>query len=76
VPRTLVIDNVQLLRVQLLRNPNGEAEVYAEYALRAGGQVVQTVHKQLTTVVGPGRKQAVLALLDGLAADAAAHEQV
>ena len=76
MPRTLVIDNVQLLRVQLLREPGGEAQVYAEYALRAGGQVVQTVHKQLTPALGAARKAAVLALLDGLAQDAAALEQV
>jgi len=76
MPRTLTIDNVQLLRVQLLREPSGEAQIYAEYALRSGTQVVQTVHKNVTSGVPQGRRVAVAAILDGLAQDVAALEQV
>lgn len=75
MPRTLTIDGLQLLRVQLVRNPNGDAEVFVEYALKAGAQVIQTIHKPLGPL-GSARRAAVLALLDGLAADATAAEQL
>ena len=74
--KTFTIDNVQLTRFQVLRTPTGDAEVYIEYALRSGTQVVDTVHRQVTTNISATRKAALVALLDGLAQDAAAIEQL
>src|SRR5262249_21434208 len=77
MPRVLTIDRAELLRVQLLRDPaTGNVQVYAEYALKAGSQAVQTVHKEITPQLPSARRTALAALVDQLGQDVAASEQL
>ncbi len=69
MPRTITIDNVDLLRLQFLKTPDGDVQVYAEYSLKAGDQVFQMVHKDVTVHLGNGRKTAAAALLATIAQD-------
>jgi hypothetical protein len=77
MPRTIQIDNVKILRMTAFQDEGtGEVHVFAEYELRTGRTPIQTVHRDLTKEVGPGRKTALLAILRGLVEDAAGLEQV
>ena len=72
--KTITMDGVEVSRLQLLKNPNGEIEIYAEYALKAGNQVVQARHEPLGSRLGGARKAAAKALFDAIAQDVTADE--
>lgn len=72
--RTITINSVDVSRMQLLKNPNGEIEIYAEYALKAGDRVVQAKHEQLGVRLSGARKAAARALFDAIAQDVTTDE--
>ena len=76
MPRTISIDNVQVMQVQFSKDEKGEVHVSAHYNLRSGGQVIQPLYQDLTPRLSAARKAAAAALFDGIAQDAGAIESV
>lgn len=72
--RTIAIDSVQSLRLQIMRNGGGAIEIFAEYTLNAGTQVVQLAQKDLTARLNSARKTEAQAFYDAIARDLAAIE--
>jgi hypothetical protein len=65
--KTFTIDNVSVNRVQFIRDVNGSVLIYAEYDLKSGTQVVQSVHKDVTTTLSASAQTAAATTLDSIA---------
>lgn len=69
MPKTITIDKVEIHRLVLLKDANGDLQLHAEYALQAGPQTVQTklepVHGKLTGA----RRAAALTLFEAVTND-------
>ncbi|TAK33709.1 MAG: hypothetical protein EPO21_12165 [Chloroflexota bacterium] len=74
MPRTVTVDNVQVQRVQFLKDLTGSIHVYIEYNVRAGDQTVRPVLQDITPRLSTARKAAAQSIFDGLAQDIAAIE--
>ena len=74
MPRTITVDSLQMTRMQLLKDANGDLQVYAEYTLKAGAQVVQAKQDQIQARLSGARKAAAQALFDAIAQDLTALE--
>jgi hypothetical protein len=74
MPRTVTIDRVAVTRVQLLKDANGNLQIYAEYQWKAGNQVIESVHSDVTARLSGANKAAALAALDAIATELAAAE--
>ncbi len=74
MPKTLTIDGIQALRLQLVRNSSGAIEVFAEYALSAGGQPVKLIHQEITAQLTGARRDAARALFEALTQELTALE--
>jgi hypothetical protein len=74
VAKTVVIDKVDQLRVMFEKGADGGLLVYAEFALKAGGNVVQYRSLDVTDRVNSSRKSAALTLFDGILQDVSASE--
>lgn len=72
--KTITIDKVEVTRVQLLRNPDGEIQVFAEYHLKGGNQILQAKHEQIGTRLSGARRAAALALFEALSQEVEADE--
>ena len=76
MPKTVTVDRVNLTRVALVRDANGDVDVYCEYSLEGQGRVVQSRAASLESGARALRAPAVRALMDQLARDVAAAEQL
>jgi hypothetical protein len=65
--RTITIDGVAVRRVLLQRDLGGNLVVSAEYDLLSGGQVVQSVHRNITARLTAANAAAAGTALDALA---------
>ncbi|TAK27716.1 MAG: hypothetical protein EPO21_23580 [Chloroflexota bacterium] len=74
MPRTVTVDNVQVQRIQLIKDISGNVQVYVDYNVRAGEQIVRPVLQDVTPRLSAARKAAVQAVFDGLVQDIAAIE--
>jgi hypothetical protein len=74
MPRTVTIDRVAVTRVQLLKDANGNLQIYAEYQWKAGNQVIESFHSDVTARLSGANKAAALAALDAIATELAAAE--
>jgi hypothetical protein len=69
VAKTITIDNVQIGRLQLSRNVDGELEIYSEYRLLSGSQEIQVKHEQVAVRLSGSRRAEALALLEKIGRD-------
>ncbi|MBI2938878.1 MAG: hypothetical protein HYY04_00435 [Chloroflexi bacterium] len=74
MPRSITIDGVQVIQVSLVRDQSGQIHVYCEYHLKAGNQVIQANHQEITPRLSAARKTGALAIFDAIAQDVAAVE--
>lgn len=73
MPRTIVIDSVEVTRMQLLRD-GPAVRIYVEYSLKAGEQVIDTRHRDFTLQLAGTRRSQALAAFEAIAQDIAAIE--
>ena len=76
MPRTVTVDRVNITRVALVRDASGDVDVYCEYTLEGQGRAVQSKGASLESGARALRAPAVRALIDQLARDVAAAEQL
>lgn len=75
MPKTQTFDGLQLRKLAIVANPQTKAfDLYAEFDLRSGNQVVQTKFGQLTAQQVTARQSAVAALMASLGQELAAVE--
>ena len=74
--RSLLIDGIDVQRVQLTRAPGGEVHVFAEFQLKSGNTAVLSQHKQIGPTLSPVRRAAITALFDLIANDVRASENI
>lgn len=72
--KTITLDRVDVLRLQLTKDTNGDLLVYAEYELKSGNTVIQSKSQEITKRVSGARKAAALGALDAIAQELAADE--
>ncbi|MBI3978838.1 MAG: hypothetical protein HY331_11695 [Chloroflexi bacterium] len=65
MPRTITIDDANLLRVSLARSMDGSSiHVEAVYQLLSGTTVVQTLSREMTTTLTAAQKAAMGAIFN------------
>ena len=74
--RLLLIDGIDVQRVQLTRDSSGEVHVFAEFQLKSGNTTVLSQHKQIGPTLTPSRRAAIAALFDLIANDVRVSESV
>lgn len=74
MPRTITIDNVQIIQMQFAKDSTGEVHVHCEFHLKSGNQFVQAKFLDITQRLGATRRSAVLSLFDAVAQDVASSE--
>ncbi|MBI2939185.1 MAG: hypothetical protein HYY04_02005 [Chloroflexi bacterium] len=60
MPRTITIDGVQVIQVSLVKDQSGQIHVYCEYHLKAGDQVIQANHQEITPRLSAAHKTGAL----------------
>ncbi|MCL5961302.1 MAG: hypothetical protein M1358_18670 [Chloroflexi bacterium] len=69
MPRTITIDGIQVSQIRLIKDPNGQFYVYAEYQLKSGSQMLQGKYEDIGGLIGAQRKAAAAAVFDGIVQD-------
>jgi hypothetical protein len=74
MPKTFTIDALRLERVQLLKDPQGSVQIFAEYALVAGGRTLQLLHRDVSSQLSNATRGAVANVLANVEAEVSAAE--
>ena len=74
MPRTISIDSVQVIQIQVVKESDGSLRVYAHYSLKGGNEVVRPVYRDMTSRLSAARKAAAQSVFDGIAQDVASLE--
>ena len=74
MPKTITLDKVDIQRLTLLKDANGDLQVYAEYSVKAGSLVVNTKMEAVQQRLSGARRAAAQALFDAISQDVSAAE--
>jgi hypothetical protein len=74
VPKTVTIDSVAVNRVQLIRDATGQVQIYAEYDLKSGSDVIRSVHREITVQVSAARKSAANGVFEAIGLEISSAE--